>query len=112
MGRISKPVTIASNASDGGLLCRWGSFGLQELARFGNLLEKPVRLKLGWPDNEDMTTLTILDTINSSENKLAGKDDALKAMVTALNEDINELKGELKIFKAAVGNGMLALKPK
>ncbi|MFQ6649511.1 hypothetical protein Gotur_023150 [Gossypium turneri] len=33
-------------------------------------------------------------------------------MVTALKEEINELKGELKIFKAAIGNGMLASKPK
>ncbi|MBA0746025.1 hypothetical protein Gogos_008573 [Gossypium gossypioides] len=53
-GCSSKPVPIAPNASDGGLLCRWGLFGLQELAQFGNLLEKPVRLKPGWPDNEDM----------------------------------------------------------
>ncbi|MBA0741669.1 hypothetical protein Gogos_014804 [Gossypium gossypioides] len=33
-------------------------------------------------------------------------------MVIALKEEINELKGELKIFKAAVGNRMLASKPK
>ncbi|MFQ6637233.1 hypothetical protein Gotur_013189 [Gossypium turneri] len=54
----------------------------------------------------------VWDTIDSSENKLARKDDALEAMVTALKEEISELKGELKIFKAAVGNGMLASKPK
>ncbi|MFQ6638294.1 hypothetical protein Gotur_015676, partial [Gossypium turneri] len=47
-----------------------------------------------------------------SENKLAGKGDAPEACVTALKEDINDLKGELKIFKAAIGNGMLASKPK
>ncbi|MBA0742113.1 hypothetical protein Gogos_015212 [Gossypium gossypioides] len=52
------------------------------------------------------------NTIGSSENKLARKDNALEAMVTALNEEINELKEELKIFKAAIGNGMLASKPK
>ncbi|MBA0803677.1 hypothetical protein Gohar_013864 [Gossypium harknessii] len=52
------------------------------------------------------------DTIGSSENKLAEKDDALEAMVTALKEEINELKGELKIFKAAIRNGMLASKSK
>ncbi|KAH1131590.1 hypothetical protein J1N35_002968 [Gossypium stocksii] len=45
MGRSSKPMTIAPNASNGGLLCRWGPFGLQELAQFNKLLEKPVRLK-------------------------------------------------------------------
>ncbi|MBA0792946.1 hypothetical protein Gohar_017395 [Gossypium harknessii] len=33
-------------------------------------------------------------------------------MVIALKEEIDELKRELKIFKAAVGNGMLASKPK
>ncbi|MBA0642277.1 hypothetical protein Goklo_026699 [Gossypium klotzschianum] len=53
-GRSSKPVTIASNVSNGGLLLRWGSFGPQEQARFKELLEKPVRLKPGWPDNEEM----------------------------------------------------------
>ncbi|MBA0700698.1 hypothetical protein Goari_020575 [Gossypium aridum] len=31
-GRSSKPVTIVPNAFDRGLLCRWGSFGQQELA--------------------------------------------------------------------------------
>ncbi|MBA0680104.1 hypothetical protein Goari_011826 [Gossypium aridum] len=55
-GHNSKPMTIAPNASNGGLMCRWGSFGPQKLARFGKLLEKPVRLKIGWPDNEDMAT--------------------------------------------------------
>ncbi|MFQ6637493.1 hypothetical protein Gotur_012638 [Gossypium turneri] len=45
MGRSSKPETIAPNASNGGLLLRWGSFGLRELARFKELLEKPVKLK-------------------------------------------------------------------
>ncbi|KAK8299136.1 hypothetical protein V6Z12_D05G303000 [Gossypium hirsutum] len=54
----------------------------------------------------------VWDTIGSSENKLAEKNDALEAMVTALKEEINELKGELKIFKAAIRNGMLASKPK
>ncbi|KAH1122432.1 hypothetical protein J1N35_005592, partial [Gossypium stocksii] len=55
-GRNSKLVTITPNASDGGLLCRWGSFGPQELDRFNKLLEKPVRLKPSWPNNEDMAT--------------------------------------------------------
>ncbi|MBA0660283.1 hypothetical protein Goklo_012321, partial [Gossypium klotzschianum] len=50
----------------------------------------------------------VWDTIGSLENKLAGKDDALEAMVTALKEEINELKGELKIFKVSIVNGMLA----
>ncbi|KAK5843186.1 hypothetical protein PVK06_005630 [Gossypium arboreum] len=52
-GQSSNPVTIEPN---GGLLLRWGLFGPQELARFKELLEKPVRLKPGWPDSEDMAT--------------------------------------------------------
>ncbi|KAK5775939.1 hypothetical protein PVK06_043895 [Gossypium arboreum] len=44
----------------------------------------------------------VWDAIGSSKNKLAGKNDALEAMVTALKEEINELKGELKIFKVAI----------
>ncbi|KAH1129733.1 hypothetical protein J1N35_001111 [Gossypium stocksii] len=55
-GQSSKPVTITPNASDGGLLLRWGSFGLRELARFKELLEKPIRLKPSWPDDEYMAT--------------------------------------------------------
>ncbi|MFQ6640801.1 hypothetical protein Gotur_014946, partial [Gossypium turneri] len=31
-----------------------GTFSPRELARFKELLEKPVRLKPGWPNNEDM----------------------------------------------------------
>ncbi|KAH1046314.1 hypothetical protein J1N35_037098 [Gossypium stocksii] len=51
-------------------------------------------------------------SIGSSKNKLAEKSDALEAMVKALKEEISELKGELKIFKAAIGNGILATKLK
>ncbi|KAH1074358.1 hypothetical protein J1N35_026686 [Gossypium stocksii] len=54
--RSSKPVTIKPNTSDGGLLLRWRSFGPRELTRFKELLEKPVKLKPGWPDSEDMAT--------------------------------------------------------
>ncbi|KAH1130283.1 hypothetical protein J1N35_001661 [Gossypium stocksii] len=50
--RSSKLMTITPNTSDGGLLCRWGSFG----QFFSKLFEKSVRLKPGWPDNEDMAT--------------------------------------------------------
>ncbi|MFQ6650208.1 hypothetical protein Gotur_022678, partial [Gossypium turneri] len=39
-GRSPKPVTIAPNASNGGLLLRWGSFGPRELARFKELQDK------------------------------------------------------------------------
>ncbi|MBA0756451.1 hypothetical protein Gogos_020374 [Gossypium gossypioides] len=56
MGRSAKPVTMAQEAPHGGLSIRWGIFSPQELARFRELLEKPIRLKPGWPDDEDMTT--------------------------------------------------------
>ncbi|MBA0740645.1 hypothetical protein Gogos_013837 [Gossypium gossypioides] len=55
-GQSVKPVTIAQNAPHGGLSIRWGSFSPRELARFQEPLEKPVRLKFGWPDNADMAT--------------------------------------------------------
>ncbi|MBA0612516.1 hypothetical protein Godav_013112, partial [Gossypium davidsonii] len=40
--------------------------------------------------------------------KLTGSDDAIEAMMTTLKEEIAELKGELTIYKAALGNGGLA----
>ncbi|KAH1082575.1 hypothetical protein J1N35_022336 [Gossypium stocksii] len=52
MGCSSKHVTIAPNVSHGGLSFRWGSFGLQELTRFKELLEKPIKLKLRWPNDK------------------------------------------------------------
>ncbi|KAK5842548.1 hypothetical protein PVK06_004920 [Gossypium arboreum] len=41
---------------DGGECHRWRSFGLRELARFKELLEKHVRLKPGWSDSKYMAT--------------------------------------------------------
>ncbi|MFQ6663404.1 hypothetical protein Gotur_030949 [Gossypium turneri] len=70
------------------------------------------RLNDGLRTMQEQLREFVWDTIGSLKNKLAGKDNALEAMVTALKEEINELKGELKIFKAAIGNGMLASKPK
>ncbi|KAH1046316.1 hypothetical protein J1N35_037100 [Gossypium stocksii] len=55
-GQSSKPVTMAQDAPYGGLSIRWGSFSPHELARFKELLEKPIRLKPSWPDSEDMAT--------------------------------------------------------
>ncbi|MBA0737957.1 hypothetical protein Gogos_011374, partial [Gossypium gossypioides] len=51
-GQTTKPVTMAQDAPHGGLSIRWRTFNPRELARFKELLEKPVRLKPGWPDNE------------------------------------------------------------
>ncbi|KAK8316558.1 hypothetical protein V6Z12_A13G050900 [Gossypium hirsutum] len=42
------------------------------------------------------------------ETMMVGKTDAMKAMITALKEEIAELKGELTIYKVALGNGGLA----
>ncbi|KAG8474309.1 hypothetical protein CXB51_033861 [Gossypium anomalum] len=42
------------------------------------------------------------------EEKLSGRSDAIEAMMMALKEEIAELKGELTIYKAALGNGGLA----
>ncbi|KAG8498201.1 hypothetical protein CXB51_006628 [Gossypium anomalum] len=55
-GQSSKPVTMAQDAPHGGRSIRWGSFSPRELARFQELLEKPVRLKPGWPNSKDMAT--------------------------------------------------------
>ncbi|MBA0814105.1 hypothetical protein Gohar_019952, partial [Gossypium harknessii] len=70
------------------------------------------RLNDGLQTMQEQLREIVWDNISSSENKLAEKDDALKAMMIALKEEINELNEELKIFKATIGNGMLASKPK
>ncbi|MBA0869993.1 hypothetical protein Goshw_006262 [Gossypium schwendimanii] len=46
MGQSAKPVTMAQDAPHGGPLIRWGIFSPREMARFKELSEKPVRLKL------------------------------------------------------------------
>ncbi|KAK5840084.1 hypothetical protein PVK06_008952 [Gossypium arboreum] len=48
------------------------------------------------------------DGDNAIETMMVGKTDAMEAMITALKEEIAELKGELTIYKAALGNGGLA----
>ncbi|MBA0734147.1 hypothetical protein Gogos_018090 [Gossypium gossypioides] len=55
-GQSAKPVTMAQDAPHRGLSIRWGIFSPRELARFRELLEKPIRLNPGWLDNEDMET--------------------------------------------------------
>ncbi|MBA0700421.1 hypothetical protein Goari_005668 [Gossypium aridum] len=45
--------------------------------------------------------------------KLNGRDDAIEAIMTALKEEITELKGELTIYKATLANGgLVAVAPK
>ncbi|KAK8348748.1 hypothetical protein V6Z12_A06G100000, partial [Gossypium hirsutum] len=46
----------------------------------------------------------VLDNVE----QLTSRDDAIEAMITTLKEEIVELKGELTIYKAALGNGGLA----
>ncbi len=55
-GQSVKPVTMAQDAPHGCISIRCGSFSPRERAQFQELLEKSVRLKSGWPDNEDMAT--------------------------------------------------------
>ncbi|XP_040957468.1 uncharacterized protein [Gossypium hirsutum] len=54
----------------------------------------------------------VLDTLRSTSDKLTVRDEALEALVTAMKEEIAELKGELTICKVALGNGMLTSGPK
>ncbi|MBA0750682.1 hypothetical protein Gogos_002079 [Gossypium gossypioides] len=49
--------------------------------------------------------------INSTAKMLAERDDTLEYMVLAMKKEIEELKGELTIYKATLSNGMLTLKP-
>ncbi|MBA0664121.1 hypothetical protein Goklo_004170 [Gossypium klotzschianum] len=49
---------------------------------------------------------------NTVVNNLIEKNDALEAMVTTWKEKIVELKGELTVYKVALGNRILASAPK
>ncbi|MBA0570065.1 hypothetical protein Golob_003753 [Gossypium lobatum] len=49
------------------------------------------------------------ESLSSIENKLTDRDDTLEAMMTTSKEDIAELKGELTIYRAALGNRGLLL---
>ncbi|KAG8481684.1 hypothetical protein CXB51_026610 [Gossypium anomalum] len=51
----------------------------------------------------------VLESLGSIENKLTDRDDTLEAMMMISKEEIAELKGELTIYKAALGNGGLLL---
>ncbi|KAK8366718.1 hypothetical protein V6Z12_A02G137800 [Gossypium hirsutum] len=44
--------------------------------------------------------------------KLAERDENLEEMMLAMKKEIEELKGELTIYKATLSNGMLSSKPK
>ncbi|KAK5842325.1 hypothetical protein PVK06_004664 [Gossypium arboreum] len=89
-GQSSKPVTIEPNASDGGLLLRWGLFGPRELARFKELLEKPVRLKPG----------TVGMSKEECEQRRARK--GLREMLSAAEEFVGKLEGSMEDVKEAL----------
>ncbi|KAG8480984.1 hypothetical protein CXB51_025672 [Gossypium anomalum] len=52
------------------------------------------------------------DLVNSTTKKLAERDENLEEMVLAMKKEIEELKGELMIYKVSLSNGMLSSKPK
>ncbi|KAG8478979.1 hypothetical protein CXB51_028879 [Gossypium anomalum] len=52
------------------------------------------------------------DLVNSTTEKLAERDENLEEMVLAMKKEIEELKGELMIYKVALSNGMLSSKSK
>ncbi|KAA3452500.1 calcium-transporting ATPase 12, plasma membrane-type-like [Gossypium australe] len=54
----------------------------------------------------------VWEFLSSIENKLTGRDDTPEAMMTALKEEIVELKSELTIYMAVVGNRGLVVAPK
>ncbi|MBA0683479.1 hypothetical protein Goari_025134 [Gossypium aridum] len=55
---------------------------------------------------------TIKRVLNAVVGKLTEKNDALKAMVSSLQEQMEELKRELFIYKATLVNMVLAITPK
>ncbi|MBA0851320.1 hypothetical protein Goshw_017511, partial [Gossypium schwendimanii] len=52
------------------------------------------------------------ELVNSTTIKLAKRDENLKNMVLAMKKEIEELKGELMIYKVTLNNGMLSSRPK
>ncbi|KAK8292002.1 hypothetical protein V6Z12_D06G094000 [Gossypium hirsutum] len=62
------------------------------------------RLHDGLQSMQKQLKVYVLDNVE----QLTGRDDAIEAMVAALKWEIAELKGELTIYKADLGNGGLA----
>ncbi|MFQ6624127.1 hypothetical protein Gotur_003838 [Gossypium turneri] len=52
------------------------------------------------------------ELVDSTVKKLAERDENLEDIVLAMKKEIEELKGELTIYKAALSNGMLSSRPK
>ncbi|KAK5824749.1 hypothetical protein PVK06_019533 [Gossypium arboreum] len=100
-GQSSKPVTIEPNASDGGLLLRWGSFGPRKLARFKELLEKPARLTSGWPNQTGPLLEEIEGTVGMSkeefEQRWARK--SLREMLSDVEVRVGKLEESIEDVK-------------
>ncbi|MBA0869024.1 hypothetical protein Goshw_022251 [Gossypium schwendimanii] len=52
------------------------------------------------------------ELVDSTTKKLAEKDENLKDMMLAMKKEMEELNGELMIYKVALSNRMLFLRPK
>ncbi|MBA0672354.1 hypothetical protein Goklo_025006 [Gossypium klotzschianum] len=63
------------------------------------------RLNDGLQSMQEQLKVYVLDNVE----KLTGRDDAIEAMMTTLKEEIAELKGELPVYKVALGNRGLAI---
>ncbi|MBA0636168.1 hypothetical protein Godav_005267 [Gossypium davidsonii] len=63
-------------------------------------------------DSLDANTKKMNELVESTAKKLAERDENLKDMVLAMKKEIEELKGELTIYKATLSNGMLSSRPK
>ncbi|KAH1055488.1 hypothetical protein J1N35_033553 [Gossypium stocksii] len=106
-GQSSKPVTIAPNASDGGLLLRWGLFDPRELARFKELLEKPGTVGMSKEEFEQMWVRKSLRETLSTVEECVGK---LEGSMEDVNELFNSHRDKLSKMNDALTAMMMALK--
>ncbi|MBA0789184.1 hypothetical protein Gotri_027591 [Gossypium trilobum] len=63
-------------------------------------------------DSLDANTEKMNELVESTAKKLAERDENLEDMVLAMKKEIEELKGELTIYKAAMSNMILSSRPK
>ncbi|MBA0762964.1 hypothetical protein Gotri_012505 [Gossypium trilobum] len=116
----AKPMTMAQDAPHRSLSIRWGSFSQRELARFKELLEKPVRLKpssrlvtsgiraIGCKDTVGMSKVVSdqnepMETHGRAKKVIRSRDMllALEDRVINLEESVGDMKGMLEL----VGGG-------
>ncbi|MBA0799606.1 hypothetical protein Gohar_010112 [Gossypium harknessii] len=63
-------------------------------------------------DSLDANAEKMNELVNSTAKKLVLAMKNLEDMVFAIKKEIEELKGELTIYKATLSNGILSLRPK